>query len=83
MHTYEVAPVYNLIEGVVLTKMRNIIGWTEPGDGLFNPGGSISNLYAVQIAKHHHFPHSKTEGLFHMPRLVLFTSAHVKIYLML
>ena len=41
MFTYEVAPVYNLIEEVVLEKMRSIIGWTEPGDGLFNPGGSI------------------------------------------
>jgi glutamate/tyrosine decarboxylase-like PLP-dependent enzyme len=79
MFTYEVAPVYNLIEEVTLTKMRHIIGWTEPGDGLFNPGGSVSNLYAVQIAKHHFFPRTKTEGLFNMPKLVVFTSSHVRI----
>ena len=78
MFTYEVAPVYNLIEDVTLAKMRKIIGWTEQGDGLFSPGGSISNLYAIQIAKHHFFPHSKTDGLFNMPKIVVFTSAHVK-----
>ena len=77
MFTYEVAPVYNLIEEVTLAKMRKIIGWTEPGDGLFNPGGSISNLYAVQIAKHFYFPQTKTDGLFNMPKIVLFTSEHV------
>lgn len=38
MFTYEVAPVYNLIEMVTLDKMRKIIGWEEPCDGLFNPG---------------------------------------------
>ncbi|RNA18520.1 Glutamate decarboxylase [Brachionus plicatilis] len=48
MFTYEIAPVYNLIEMAVLDKMRTFIGWEEPCDGLFNPGGSISNLYAVQ-----------------------------------
>ena len=55
--------------------------WTftgsEPGDGLFNPGGSISNLYAVQVAKHFYFPQTKTEGLFNMPKIVLFASEHV------
>ena len=79
MYTYEVAPVYNLIEEVTLTKMRQILGWTEPGDGIFSPGASISNLYAVQIAKHHFFPQTKTEGLFNMPKLVVFTSSHVRI----
>jgi glutamate decarboxylase len=101
MFTYEIAPFYNLIEEVVLEKMKNIIGWTEPSDGLFNPGffysklciaiyflvkfyldyrakgGSISNLYAVQVAKHHFFPQSKHNGLFNLPKLVMFASEHV------
>ena len=42
MFTYEVAPVYNLIEEAVLAKMSKIIGWNEPGDGIFNPG--IKNI---------------------------------------
>ncbi len=77
MFTYEIAPVYNLIEEVVLKKMMSIIGWEEAGDGLFNPGGSISNLYAVQVARHFYFPATKSEGLFNMPKLVIFTSEHV------
>jgi sulfinoalanine decarboxylase len=38
MFTYEIAPVYNLMEENVLKTMRQIIGWKEPGDGIFNPG---------------------------------------------
>ncbi|CAF0984058.1 unnamed protein product [Brachionus calyciflorus] len=76
MFTYEIAPVYNLIEMTVIDKMRILIGWNEPCDGLLNPGGSISNLYAVQAAKHFFFPQTKLNGLFKMPKLVLFTSEH-------
>ena len=37
--TYEIAPVFTLIEDVVLTKMREIIGWSDgDGDGIFAPG---------------------------------------------
>jgi glutamate decarboxylase len=78
MFTYEVAPVYNLIEKIVLKKMIDTIGW-QNGDGIFNPGGSISNLYALQSAKHHFFPNTKKEGLFNMPKLVCFSSEHVNI----
>jgi hypothetical protein len=38
MFTYEIAPFYNIVEEVVLNKMRQFIGWTEEGDGIFNPG---------------------------------------------
>ena len=71
------APVYNLIEHCTLQKMRGIIGWTEPGDGLFSPGGCLSNIYAVQAAKHYYFPDTKQDGLFGMPKLIIFTSEHV------
>lgn len=77
MFTYEVAPVYNLIEKVLLEKMSKFCGWTEPCDGIFNPGGSISNLYAVQAALHFYFPQAKTQGLFNLPKLIIFSSAHV------
>lgn len=75
--TYEIAPFYTLVEEVVLNKMRECIGWTEPGDGLFNPGGSISNLYGALAAKHFYFPQTKYAGMFNMPKLVVFTSEHV------
>lgn len=76
MFTYEVAPFYNMIEKVLLNKMSKLCGWTEPCDGIFNPGGSISNLYAVQAALHYFFPNAKKEGLFKLPKLIIFTSAH-------
>lgn len=37
MFTYEIAPVYNLMEEDVLKSMRKLVGWEE-GDGIFNPG---------------------------------------------
>ncbi len=79
MFTYEIAPFYNLVEEVTLKKMREYLGW-DHGDGIFNPGGSISNLYAVQIAKHFHFPESKQNGLFQMPKITIFTSTHVILF---
>lgn len=36
-YTFEVAPVFTLMEEVVLRKMRDIVGYTE-GDGIFTPG---------------------------------------------
>merc|ERR1712127_32835 len=63
MFTYEVAPMYNLIEKVLLEKMSKFLCWIEPCDGIFNPGGSISNLYAVQSALHYFFPQIKKHGL--------------------
>lgn len=36
-YTYEVSPVFLLVEEAVLKKMIEFIGWKE-GDGIFNPG---------------------------------------------
>jgi hypothetical protein len=35
--TYEVAPVFTLIEEIVLQKMLGCIGWSD-GEGIFAPG---------------------------------------------
>ena len=73
MFTYEIAPVFILMEREVLQKMWELIGWTE-GDGIFAPGGAISNLYAVNAARHHFFPRCKALGMGDSPRLAMFTS---------
>ncbi|XP_070535932.1 glutamate decarboxylase 1-like [Ptychodera flava] len=73
--TYEIAPVFTLMERVTLKKMRDIIGF-EDGDGIFAPGGAISNLYAVNAARHKTAPECKTRGMQALPRLVLFASEH-------
>lgn len=37
--TYEIAPVFVLMEQLTLKKMREIIGWPDgEGDGIFSPG---------------------------------------------
>lgn len=37
----------------------------------------MSNLYSVLLARFHLFPAVKTHGMSAIPRLALFTSAHV------
>ena len=75
--TYEIAPVFILMEHFVLEKMRNIIGFTN-GDSILAPGGAISNLYSVIVARHTMFPEYKRKGLRALPKqLVMFTSEHV------
>lgn len=74
MFTYEIAPVFILMETVVLTKMREIIGF-QGGDSILAPGGSISNLYAFLAARHKMFPDYKEHGPRGLPGdLCMFTS---------
>uniref|UniRef100_A0A8C3S3I2 Glutamate decarboxylase like 1 n=1 Tax=Chelydra serpentina TaxID=8475 RepID=A0A8C3S3I2_CHESE len=73
VYTYEVSPVFLLVEEAVLKRMIEFIGWKE-GDGIFNPGGSVSNMYAMNLARYKYCPDIKEKGLSGLPRLVLFTS---------
>ncbi|XP_037639540.1 acidic amino acid decarboxylase GADL1-like isoform X2 [Sebastes umbrosus] len=74
LYTYEMAPVFTLMEDAVLKKMMEMIGWKEGGDGIFNAGGSMSNMYAVNLARFHHCPDIKVLGLSAAPRLVILTT---------
>uniref|UniRef100_A0A8C9F716 Glutamate decarboxylase 2 n=1 Tax=Pavo cristatus TaxID=9049 RepID=A0A8C9F716_PAVCR len=77
MFTYEIAPVFVLLEYVTLRKMREMVGWPGGcGDGIFSPGGAISNMYAMLIARFKMFPEVKEKGMAAIPRLVAFTSEH-------
>lgn len=79
MFTYEIAPVFILMEHVVLQKMRELIGW-NCGDSILAPGGSISNLYAFLAARHKMFPYYKEKGLSAIGgQLVMFTSDQVRL----
>lgn len=52
VYTYEVSPVFTLMEEVVLKQMREIVGFAGgEGDGIFCPGGSIANGYAISCAR--------------------------------
>ncbi|TSN21230.1 Glutamate decarboxylase 1 [Bagarius yarrelli] len=49
---------------------------TNDFSSVHGKGGTISNLYSILLARHHHFPKVKTEGMHALPRLALFTSSH-------
>ena len=79
MFTYEIAPVFILMEHAVLAKMREIIGFTN-GDSILAPGGSISNMYALMIARHKMYPQHKAHGMRAIKgQLIMYTSRHVSI----
>ncbi|EDX11219.1 cysteine sulfinic acid decarboxylase [Drosophila simulans] len=72
-YTYEVAPVFSLIETEVIATICKLAGYKE-GDGIFAPGGSTSNMYGMVLARYKIAPEVKTSGMFGMRPLVLFTS---------
>ncbi|NP_001296491.1 cysteine sulfinic acid decarboxylase [Bombyx mori] len=75
VYTYEVAPVFTLMEEEVLKEMRVLVGWKDgEGDGIFCPGGSIANGYAISCARFHFYPEIKTKGVYAVPKLTLYTS---------
>ncbi|KAI1902250.1 hypothetical protein AGOR_G00042770 [Albula goreensis] len=56
---------------------EEIIGWQDgQGDGIFSPGGAISNMYAMLVARFKMFPEVKEKGMSSVPRLAAFTSEH-------
>jgi glutamate/tyrosine decarboxylase-like PLP-dependent enzyme len=75
-HTYEVAPVYTVMEREVLAKIASVIGgeFAVAFDGLFVPGGSLSNLYGMVLARNIHDPDFGTRGAVGGPHMVAFTS---------
>lgn len=42
-YTYEVGPALTLVESACIQKCLNLFGFPN-GDGIFAPGGSISNM---------------------------------------
>lgn len=74
MFTFEVSPVFIIMEHQVLKRMRKIIGYHR-GDSIMAPGGTISNLYAVICARYKMFPEYKVRGPTALPgELVIFTT---------
>ncbi|XP_064091180.1 cysteine sulfinic acid decarboxylase-like [Macrobrachium nipponense] len=72
-YTFEVAPVFIVVERYVIGELISLFGWGA-GDGIFAPGGSISNMYAMAVARYRQNPEVKCKGVFGMKPLVAFTS---------
>ena len=63
--TWEMSPVATIIERNVSEWMANLIGLPEGSSGIFLPGGSLSNLMALSIARNQRLsPKIKTEGMY-------------------
>lgn len=74
MFTYEISPVFIIMEHQVLKRMRHIIGFHQ-GDSVMAPGGTLCNLYAVIVARYKAFPEYKVKGPTALPgELVIFTT---------
>ncbi|XP_039429322.1 cysteine sulfinic acid decarboxylase-like [Culex pipiens pallens] len=78
--TFEAAPVFSLIESMVLEYFLKLCGF-EGGEGVFTPGGSIANMYAISMARHKMLPDIKTEGMYGQQCLKIYTSedAHYSV----
>nr|XP_054752159.1 cysteine sulfinic acid decarboxylase-like [Lytechinus pictus] len=72
-YTYEVAPVFTLIEQEVLSKLRDLCGY-KSGDGIFCPGGSLANMYAINHARYVLNEDYKENGNFSSKPLQIFAS---------
>lgn len=72
MYTYKVAGAQVLIERTVMDQMLEFTGF-ENGEGTFTPGGSLSNMLAMIVAREEHFPETE-DGRPHSERPIAYTS---------
>lgn len=80
--TFEVAPVFTLMESAVLHKLGRFAGYVADGSdpiptlppGMFCPGGSVGTLFALHLARHRHQPDIAQRGS-NGDRLIIFVSA--------
>lgn len=78
MYTYEMASVFTIMELEVTKKLKNLIGFKEC-TSFFLPGGSISNIEAINTARHYYNSEIKQKG--NLNNLIIITSdqAHYSI----
>lgn len=74
-YTYEVAPVFTMIEHEVIQKSLRLVDYRQYSDGIMCPGGSIANMYAMILARYKKIPEVKKLGVSWMDKpLACFTS---------
>lgn len=73
--TYENAPVFTLIEKVVIQASLNLMGYPFRSDGIMTPSDTVSIMYAMIAARHTMDPLINKQGMnTHIPTLSCFTS---------
>ncbi|USN56017.1 MAG: aminotransferase class V-fold PLP-dependent enzyme [Candidatus Peribacteria bacterium] len=81
MYTYEMSPVFTLMEQEIFANMAKLLKWESKYDGLMLPGGSAANQYAIQLARYKLNPAVHQTGIYQQAPYVIFTSdqAHYSI----
>lgn len=76
--TYEISPVFTLMEKEIINKMLDQFGISAKKypdrNGVMVPGGSISNIYAFHCARTHKYPNLNTGGMYLTTPLKVFCS---------
>ena len=62
-HVYHVSPVFSVMEVETIQLIGETFGFSKENiDGTMNPGGSMSNMMALLVARNEYFPHVKQKG---------------------
>lgn len=79
MYTYKVAGPMVLIENLLVREMGALAGFSDP-EGIFTPGGSLSNLAALLCARNTVVPGAREDGVDGRPlRIYSSKEAHYSI----
>lgn len=74
MYTYEVAPLFTLMEEYVYGHIAQLLWWKIWYDGMMLPWWSQANLMAMHLARYAHNPLIHDDGLYVSKPLVVLTS---------
>lgn len=72
MYTYKVSGVLSIIEKNIIDKIISLINFGQNAGGTFAPGGSMTNLMGMIMARDNACPSAKQEGVFQ--KLITYTS---------
>jgi sulfinoalanine decarboxylase len=79
MYTYKVAGPHVGIEKQVLKNICDLTGYSENSDGTLAPGGSMSNMMALIMARDHKNEAIRAEGLTKLMTLYTSRESHYSI----
>jgi len=73
MYTYKAGGPQILVEQEILAQVRCMLGWGDDSSGTLAPGGSMTNLMGMQMARDVALPEARSAGL--TGTLTAYTSA--------
>lgn len=77
--TYEMAPVFTLMERELVTRLAALAGFTSLSSrapGMFCAGGSLATIHALQLARHRRWPEGVATGFAQKPAVFVSDIAH-------